>query len=132
MSLGNIRKCTHRYILVNLHQMKSRFIFTSPYFIFSSTGLSICNGDSGGPLACKKDGKFYVHGASSFVSSSGCAARPPVFTRVAEFADWINFIIDNNSGMSVMSKIKVNRCSTQNIYFSFCFYLISRHNNPKR
>ena len=66
--------------------------------IFSSTGTSTCNGDSGGPLACKNSGKFYVQGATSFGSGAGCTAAPTVFTRVAEFRDWIDWIIENNSG----------------------------------
>ena len=69
------------------------------YIFFNrSQGVSTCNGDSGGPLACKNSGKFYVQGATSFGSGAGCTAEPTVFTRVAEFADWIRYTIDNNSG----------------------------------
>ncbi|XP_041694526.1 proproteinase E-like [Coregonus clupeaformis] len=51
-----------------------------------------CNGDSGGPLNCKgADGKWYVHGIASFVSSRGCNTlkKPTVFTRTSSFSDWI-------------------------------------------
>ncbi|KAM6946689.1 elastase-1-like [Lycodopsis pacificus] len=51
-----------------------------------------CNGDSGGPLNCLVDGKYYVHGIASFVSSLGCDAlkKPTVFTRVSAYIDWMD------------------------------------------
>ncbi|XP_075047149.1 chymotrypsin-like elastase family member 3B [Mixophyes fleayi] len=58
-----------------------------------------CNGDSGGPLNCQaSDGRWYVHGIASFVSSLGCNAlkKPTVFTRVSAFNDWVNKIMKNN------------------------------------
>ncbi|ETE59253.1 hypothetical protein L345_15018, partial [Ophiophagus hannah] len=51
-----------------------------------------CHGDSGGPLNCPAaDGRWYVHGVTSFVSSSGCNTlqKPTVFTRVSAFIPWI-------------------------------------------
>ncbi|KAG8142228.1 hypothetical protein E2320_006172 [Naja naja] len=51
-----------------------------------------CNGDSGGPLNCQgKDGRWYVHGVTSFVSAMGCNTlrKPTVFTRVSAFDGWI-------------------------------------------
>ncbi|MBN3309188.1 CAC3 Proproteinase, partial [Amia calva] len=51
-----------------------------------------CNGDSGGPLNCKaSDGRWYVHGVTSFVSARGCNTikKPTVFTRVSSFIPWI-------------------------------------------
>uniref|UniRef100_A0AAQ5XHV9 pancreatic elastase n=1 Tax=Amphiprion ocellaris TaxID=80972 RepID=A0AAQ5XHV9_AMPOC len=51
-----------------------------------------CNGDSGGPLNCQVNGKYYVHGIASFVSSYGCNTirKPTVFTRVSAYIDWID------------------------------------------
>nr|XP_034975256.1 chymotrypsin-like elastase family member 3B isoform X1 [Zootoca vivipara] len=51
-----------------------------------------CNGDSGGPLNCRAaDGRWYVHGVTSFVSAWGCNTlkKPTVFTRVSAFNSWI-------------------------------------------
>uniref|UniRef100_A0ACB8EEM7 Uncharacterized protein n=1 Tax=Sphaerodactylus townsendi TaxID=933632 RepID=A0ACB8EEM7_9SAUR len=51
-----------------------------------------CNGDSGGPLNCQAgDGRWYVHGVTSFVSAWGCNTlkKPTVFTRVSAFNSWI-------------------------------------------
>ncbi|XP_037641201.1 elastase-1-like [Sebastes umbrosus] len=54
-----------------------------------------CNGDSGGPLNCLVNEKYYVHGIASFVSSMGCNApkKPTVFTRVSAYIDWMDSIM---------------------------------------
>ncbi|KAM6928367.1 elastase-1-like [Xenentodon cancila] len=54
-----------------------------------------CNGDSGGPLNCQFNGKYYVHGVTSFVSAYGCNTfqKPTVFTRVSAYIDWMNSIM---------------------------------------
>uniref|UniRef100_A0ABI7ZR13 Chymotrypsin-like elastase family member 1 n=2 Tax=Felidae TaxID=9681 RepID=A0ABI7ZR13_FELCA len=51
-----------------------------------------CQGDSGGPLHCLVNGKYAVHGVTSFVSSLGCnvSRKPTVFTRVSAYISWIN------------------------------------------
>uniref|UniRef100_A0A667ZNB5 pancreatic elastase n=1 Tax=Myripristis murdjan TaxID=586833 RepID=A0A667ZNB5_9TELE len=53
-----------------------------------------CNGDSGGPLNCNVNGKYYVHGIASFVSGLGCNApkKPTVFTRVSAYIGWMNSV----------------------------------------
>ncbi|XP_073331996.1 proproteinase E-like [Pagrus major] len=51
-----------------------------------------CHGDSGGPLNCRGgDGRWYVQGVTSFVSSLGCNTlqKPTVFTRTSSFTQWI-------------------------------------------
>ncbi|XP_044299089.1 chymotrypsin-like elastase family member 1 [Varanus komodoensis] len=57
-----------------------------------------CQGDSGGPLNCLVNGKYYVHGITSFVSSAGCNVlrKPTVFTRVSAYISWINTVISKN------------------------------------
>ncbi|KAL2091023.1 hypothetical protein ACEWY4_013286 [Coilia grayii] len=54
-----------------------------------------CNGDSGGPLNCKVEGKYVIHGIASFVSSSGCNTlqKPTVFTRVSAYIAWMEEIM---------------------------------------
>ncbi|KAB5546663.1 hypothetical protein PHYPO_G00074620 [Pangasianodon hypophthalmus] len=57
---------------------------------------SSCNGDSGGPLNCKgNDGKWYVQGVTSFVSSTNCneLKKPTVFTRTSAFNDWLDEVM---------------------------------------
>ncbi|XP_029990517.1 elastase-1-like [Sphaeramia orbicularis] len=55
-----------------------------------------CNGDSGGPLNCLVNGKYYVHGIASFVSGRGCDTpkKPTVFTRVSAYISWMNSIMN--------------------------------------
>ncbi|NXU53073.1 CTRC protein, partial [Turnix velox] len=51
-----------------------------------------CNGDSGGPLNCQRDGVWEVNGIVSFGSGLSCnmVRKPTVFTNVASYIDWIN------------------------------------------
>ncbi|XP_075461963.1 proproteinase E-like [Ascaphus truei] len=58
-----------------------------------------CNSDSGGPLSCQApDGRWYIHGITSFGPSERCniLQKPTVFTRVSAYNDWIEEIITNN------------------------------------
>merc|ERR1711935_396638 len=50
---------------------------------------SACTGDSGGPLACKKNGKWYLAGAASFVYGSCFINHPTVYSGVVYHRDWI-------------------------------------------
>ena len=55
--------------------------------------LSLSQGDSGGPLNCLgQDGRWYIQGVTSFVSSRVCneVKKPTVFTRTSAFTDWLS------------------------------------------
>ncbi|KAI4824576.1 hypothetical protein KUCAC02_013079 [Chaenocephalus aceratus] len=55
--------------------------------------VSGCNGDSGGPLNCRRtDGEWEVQGIVSFGSGLSCnfPKKPTVFTRVSSYIDWIS------------------------------------------
>ena len=52
-------------------------------------GSSACSGDSGGPLACEKDGQFKLVGAASFVWGSCSTYYPTVYTSVPYYREWI-------------------------------------------
>uniref|UniRef100_A0A3Q2UIU7 pancreatic elastase n=1 Tax=Fundulus heteroclitus TaxID=8078 RepID=A0A3Q2UIU7_FUNHE len=54
-----------------------------------------CYGYLGGPLSCQVDGKYYVHGSLSVTTGSGCdnKEKPPIFTRLSDYTDWINSVI---------------------------------------
>lgn len=54
----------------------------------------ICTGDSGGPMVIQRnDKRFQLTGVISW--GIGCAEpnQPGVYTRISEFRDWINQIL---------------------------------------
>lgn len=61
--------------------------------ICSGSSAGVCNGDSGGPLATRKDGHVYQVGITSY-GRNGCGTkslimRPDIYTRVTGHLDWI-------------------------------------------
>uniref|UniRef100_W5MJP5 Chymotrypsin-like elastase family member 1 n=1 Tax=Lepisosteus oculatus TaxID=7918 RepID=W5MJP5_LEPOC len=57
-----------------------------------------CYGDGGGALNCYTNGRYEVHGISTFMSSLGCNVyqKPSVFTRVSAYTSWISNTIAYN------------------------------------
>jgi secreted trypsin-like serine protease len=61
-----------------------------------STGSGICNGDSGGPLTVRREGKLVLIGVVSYGALAGCQLGYPTgFARMTYFASWINEVTNN-------------------------------------
>lgn len=90
---------THRQIFCELSLFFSVFLYTVLYTCGCKTN-STCRsffsilGDSGGPMVIQRDDKrFLLAGVISW--GIGCAEpnQPGVYTRISEFRDWINQIL---------------------------------------
>ncbi|XP_077598262.1 hepatocyte growth factor activator serine protease isoform X2 [Stigmatopora nigra] len=55
--------------------------------------VDACQGDSGGPLACAKDGVHFLYGIVSWGDKCEASGKPGVYTKVANYVDWINSVI---------------------------------------
>ncbi|XP_048776085.2 fibrinolytic enzyme, isozyme C-like [Ostrea edulis] len=54
---------------------------------------SACNGDSGGPYVCNKNGGYMLAGVTSWGISTCDGSYPSVYTRVSKYLDWMaNYI----------------------------------------
>ncbi|XP_077990317.1 atrial natriuretic peptide-converting enzyme-like [Glandiceps talaboti] len=66
---------------------------------YNAGGIDTCQGDSGGPLIClnEDDGKWFLHGVTSF--GSGCARQylPGIYTKVSYYNDFIKTVIGDNN-----------------------------------
>jgi len=55
-----------------------------------------CEGDSGGPLSCEVNNRFYLQGITSWGLGCGLPNMPGVYTLVPKYVDWIRETIENN------------------------------------
>ncbi|PVD21821.1 hypothetical protein C0Q70_17623 [Pomacea canaliculata] len=75
--------CSSMWLRVGIHVLDDQLCVG-----YGDTGA--CYGDSGGPLMCEMNGRFYITGVMSWLINN-CSARgfPNVFTRVTSYLDWI-------------------------------------------
>ncbi|CAH0549631.1 unnamed protein product [Brassicogethes aeneus] len=64
---------------------------------FLEEGVDACDGDSGGPLACLKDGLFTLYGITSWGQHCGYANKPGVYVKVAYYRKWIDETLRKHS-----------------------------------
>jgi len=62
---------------------------------WDSSTIGACNGDSGGPMHCKRGGVTYVVGVASWVYSGCVTTYPSAYARVSYYRNWIR----TNSGV---------------------------------
>lgn len=74
-----------------------RYIYSNSKTTFcaeSDKGNDTCYGDSGGPLQCFRNGRWYLTGVTS--AGYKCGEAPGVYGRVGYFIDWIETKIRDN------------------------------------
>lgn len=59
---------------------------------YKAGGKDACNRDFGGPLTYKTDNGTYLVGVMSFNENCAEPNRPSVYVRVAQVAEWIEFV----------------------------------------
>lgn len=92
MPIISTSECRKRTLFLPLYRITDD-MFCAGY---ERGGRDACLGDSGGPLMCPEpNGRWTLHGITS--NGYGCARanRPGVYTKVANYLDWIHNSMNN-------------------------------------
>ena len=81
----NSSECETRYYDILKYRLDGE-----SHICFGSGQQRSCNGDTGGPVACKVDGQYVLAGISSYIIHCGPnPVVPGAFINVAHFVGWI-------------------------------------------
>lgn len=80
------------------------FLFSLSFSGTDDGSIDACKGDSGGPLVCQDaNNKTYIWGIVSWGENCGKPDFPGVYTKVANYFDWIS----HHVGRSIISQYNV-------------------------
>ncbi|CAL4090547.1 unnamed protein product, partial [Meganyctiphanes norvegica] len=58
--------------------------------------IDSCAGDSGGPLLCQRQGRWFIYGITSFGEGCGKRGKFGIYSRVSNYHEWIQDVIKDH------------------------------------